>query len=251
MPDPSAWLDALLGAVAGLGSGTLYLLAGLFMVLETSVGIGLLVPGDAVVLLAASTVTGPARFGALVAATMAGSLAGESLGYLLGLRYGDRIRTSWLGRLVGPARWAAAEAFLHGRGGPALAGARFVAVVHAVAPVVAGGARMPFRRFAAWCTLGSLSWAAAYVGIGTAAGASWRAYGHRLGLAGYALLGGRGRRGGAGPLGASSEPAENRRYRICSSRTIDSRVRMLAPRPPDRPLSRRCSLPTRAGVADR
>jgi membrane-associated protein len=189
VPDPSAWLDALLGAVAGLGSGTLYLLAGLFMVLETSVGIGLLVPGDAVVLLAASTVTGPARFGALVAATVVGSLAGESLGYLLGLRYGDRIRTSWLGRLVGPARWAAAEAFLHGRGGPALAGARFVAVVHAVAPVVAGGARMPFRRFVAWCTLGSLSWAAVYVGIGTAAGASWRAYGHRLGLAGYALLG--------------------------------------------------------------
>jgi membrane-associated protein len=183
-------IDALLDLVAGLPAGTLYLVAGLFMVVETLVGIGLLVPGDVVVLLAGSTVTGPARFGWLVLAAVLGSLAGESAGYLLGRRYGQSMRTSRLGRLVGPARWAAAEAFLHGRGGRALAAVRFMAVVHAVAPVLAGSARMPYRRFVAWCTAGSLAWAVTYVGIGAAAGASWRAYGHRLGLAGYVLLGG-------------------------------------------------------------
>ena len=146
-------------------------------------------PGDVVVLLAGSTVTDLARFGWLVLAAVAGSLAGESVGYLLGWRYGDRIRTSRLGRLVGPARWAAAEAFLHGKGGSALAAARFMAVAHAVAPVLAGSARMPYRRFVAWCTVGSLSGPSPTSGSGAAAGASWRAYGHRLGLAGYALLG--------------------------------------------------------------
>jgi membrane-associated protein len=181
-------VDLVLDLVAGLEPGILYLVAGLFTFLETSVGIGLLVPGDVVVLLAGSTVTDPARFAVLVVVTVLGSLAGESVGYLLGRRYGDRIRTSRLGRLVGPARWAAAEAFLRGRGGRALAAARFMAVAHAVAPVVAGGARMPFRRFVAWCALGSAAWAVTYVGVGAAVGASWRAYGHRLGLGAWVLL---------------------------------------------------------------
>jgi membrane-associated protein len=188
VPEAAAVVDALLEAVARLEPAALYLVAGVFMVLETSLGIGLVVPGDAVVLLAGSTVNGPWRFGALVAVAVLGSLAGESIGYLLGRRYGDSLRGSRIGRLVGPARWAAAESFLHGRGGRALAAARFMAVVHAVAPVVAGAAAMPFRRFLAWCSLGSLAWAVTYVGVGTAVGASWRAYGHRLGVAGYALL---------------------------------------------------------------
>ena len=42
----------LLQGLDGLHPGVLYLLAGLFTALETSIGIGLVVPGDSVVLLA-------------------------------------------------------------------------------------------------------------------------------------------------------------------------------------------------------
>jgi membrane protein YqaA with SNARE-associated domain len=128
----------LLQGLDGLHLGVLYLLAGLFTALETSVGIGLLIPGDSVVLLAGTTATKPHRFAALVAATVLGSLTGESIGYLLGRRYGTRLRTSRVGRRLGEHRWAAAEAFLAGRGGRAVAAARFVALVHALVPVVAG-----------------------------------------------------------------------------------------------------------------
>ena len=76
----------LVQGLDGLHPGVLYLLAGLFTALETSVGIGLLVPGDSVVLLAGTTATTPHRFAALVAATVLGSLTGESIGYLLGRR---------------------------------------------------------------------------------------------------------------------------------------------------------------------
>jgi membrane-associated protein len=181
-------VDTLLHALSGLQPATLYLLAAVFTTLETSLLIGLLVPGDSVVLLAGTTVTSPARFGALVAAGTLGSLLGESIGYLLGRRYGGRIAASRLGRRLGEDAWTNAAAFLDGRGGRAVAAARFVAVVHALVPVVAGSVHMRYRRFLGWSALGAATWSVTYAGIGALAGASWRQYGERFGLAGLAVL---------------------------------------------------------------
>jgi membrane-associated protein len=181
-------VDTLLAALGDLQPAVLYLLTGLFMTLETTLLIGLVLPGDSVVLLAGTTVTGPARFGALVAVATLGSLLGESIGYLLGRCYGDRVRTSRLGRRLGEDAWANAAAFLGGRGGRAVAAARFVAVVHALVPVVAGSVGMGYRRFLGWSALGAAAWSLTFVGIGALAGASWRQYGERFGLAGLAIL---------------------------------------------------------------
>jgi membrane-associated protein len=185
----SELVAGVLQGLAGLNVTALYALAGLFTALETSVGIGLLVPGDGVVLLAGTTATTPHRFTALVAAATLGSLAGESVGYLLGRRYGPRLRAGRLGRRLGEDRWVAAEAFLAGRGGRAVAAARFVAVVHALVPVLAGTLGMPYRRLVGWSAVGAAAWSVLYVGIGAVAGASWRHYGDQMGLAGLAMLG--------------------------------------------------------------
>ena len=150
-------IDGLLEALSGLNATVLYLLTGVFTTLETSALVGLLVPGDAVVLLAGTTATSPTRFVALVGAAVAGSLAGESIGYLLGRRFEERLRFGRLGRRLGERNWAKAEAFLNGRGGRAVFAARFVAVVHALLPVVAGTVRMPYRRFIGWAAAGSLA----------------------------------------------------------------------------------------------
>jgi membrane-associated protein len=183
-------IAGVLDGLAGLHPSLLYLLAGLFTALETSVGIGLLVPGDGVVLLAGTTATTPHRFAALVTMTVLGSLAGESVGYLLGRRYGPRLRAGRLGRRLGEDRWVAAEAFLAGQGGRAVAAARFVAVVHALVPVLAGTLGMSYRRLVGWSAVGAVAWSVLYVGIGAVAGASWRQYGDRVGLAGVALVAG-------------------------------------------------------------
>lgn len=185
----SELVAGVLQGLAGLNVTALYVLAGLFTALETSVGIGLLIPGDSVVLLAGTTAITPHRFAALVAATALGSLAGESVGYLLGRRYGTRLRTGRLGRRLREDRWVAAEAFLAGRGGRAVAVARFVAVVHALVPVVAGIVGMSYRRLVGWGAVGAVAWSLLYVAIGAAAGASWRQYGDQMGLAGLAMLG--------------------------------------------------------------
>jgi membrane-associated protein len=180
-------IDHSLTALAGMHPAVVCLLTGLFVCLETSLFVGLLVPGDSVVLLAGTTVTGPGRFALLVAAGTLGSLVGESVGYLLGRRYGDRLlRSGLLRRRLGA--WDQAERFFGGRGGRAVAAARFVAVVHAVVPLVAGAAGMRYRRFLGWSAVGATAWSLLYVSIGTAAGTSWRQFGERLGLAGLAAL---------------------------------------------------------------
>jgi membrane-associated protein len=174
-------LDAVLELLAELDPVMLALALGLFTALETTALIGSVVPGDAAVLLAGSTADSPARFGLVLAAAAGGSYAGELAGYGIGRAVGRRLRASRLGRLVGEPRWARAEAYLAGRGAPVLVPIRFVSVLHAVTPVVAGTVRMPLRRFAFWAALGVLAWASVYTAIGAAAGAAYREFQH-LGL---------------------------------------------------------------------
>lgn len=174
-------VDAVGGALdsfATLDTWLVCLLAAGFMVLETTALLGLLVPGDLAVLLAGSTVRGPAGFAAVVLAVTAGAMLGESGGYLLGRALGPRLRHTRLGRRLGEHRWARAEAYLSRYGAPALVPVRFVSVLHAIAPLAAGSAGMPVRRFLGWSTAGTLLWSAVYVGAGAAAGASVRAHQH-------------------------------------------------------------------------
>src|SRR5215211_5933671 len=159
MADIGAWVDAPVTGLAGLDPVWLAAMTAAITALEATVGIGLLVPGDLIVLLAGSTVDGPGRFALVVFAATAGTLTGDMIGYGLGRAAGGRIRASRLGRRLGEARWARAERYLAGRGARVLVPIRFVSVVHAIAPVLAGTVRMPFRRFVAWAALGAFIWA--------------------------------------------------------------------------------------------
>jgi membrane-associated protein len=149
----------------------------LFTFLSTAVEmtflLGLLVPGESVVMLAGSLPAGPAGFALVVAVGTAGALSGQILGYAVGRVAGDRLRDTRLGRRIGAERFDRAEAYLRDRGAPALVAVRFVAVIHSVVPIVAGTARMPFGRFLGWSALGTVLWVSAFAGVGVAtAGAS-------------------------------------------------------------------------------
>jgi membrane-associated protein len=128
--------------------------------------LGLLVPGESVVMLAGSLPDGPAGIAAAVAVGTAGALAGQICGYAVGRVFGPRLRGTRLGRRIGAERFDRAEAYLRDRGGSALVAVRFVAVIHAVVPIVAGVARMPFGRFLLWSSLGTMLWVGAFAGVG-------------------------------------------------------------------------------------
>jgi membrane-associated protein len=102
--------------------------------------------------------------------------ARELVGYGIGRAVGPRLRISRVGRFLGEHRWARAERYLAGRGAAALVPARFVAVLHAVAPLLAGMVRMPLRKFALWAGTGAVLWSVAYTSLGTAIGAAYREY---------------------------------------------------------------------------
>jgi membrane-associated protein len=175
------WVMSLLGALDAIPFWQLCVVVGVLLVLETTVLIGLITPGE-VVLLAAATTVGSAGEYAVMAGVAAGaSLVGQTGGYLIGRRFGGRIRASWAGRKIGEQHWVRAERVLRGGAGRAIVGSRFLAVAHSLVPVIAGTLRMPLRRFAPYTALGAVAWGLVYVGLGSAASTAVRHSAHLIG----------------------------------------------------------------------
>ena len=142
------------------------LLAGLAIMCETSLFIGLIIPGDTVVLVASAGVKDLADFFFLLGAVLVGSLVGESIGFLLGRLFGKKIRFSKLGQRLGEKNWQLADRFVENRGGIAVAISRFLPMLHSLVPVVAGMTAMRYRVFISWTVAACAVWASAYVSIG-------------------------------------------------------------------------------------
>ena len=181
-------VDGVIAAVQQVDPVLRTLLAGLAILLETTLLLGLVVPGDSVLLVAATGIDGWGSWAALVAAGIGGALIGESLGYAIGRWLGEPLQRSWLGRLIGEERWQRAERFLAERGGVAVLVSRFLPVLHSLVPATAGIARMPYRKFIAWTAPACTIWALAYASVGALATAGYQQLGRQLGWAGLVFV---------------------------------------------------------------
>jgi membrane-associated protein len=184
-----AWLTMLLEHLAELG-GWRYVVAFIGMFCETSLFVGLVIPGDTIVLFTATAGRGFGEWLALVTAVVSGSLAGETVGFVIGRFFGPRLMSSRLGRRIGQKHVLRAERWLDRRGGVAILVSRFLPVMHALIPVTVGASHYPYRRFLAWTAPACVLWAALYVSVGQAAGSSYRALAQELHFAGWLVLGG-------------------------------------------------------------
>jgi membrane-associated protein len=164
-------------------------LSGVAMLFETSILLGLIVPGDTVVLVAATGVRDPFEFVSLAIAVIAGSLAGESIGFWLGHHFGPRIRRSRLGQRIGEKNWVRAETYLARRGGIAVAISRFLPVFHSLVPVVVGSSAMRYRVFIRWTAPACAIWALTYIAVGAFAAGSYRELEGKLHWAGLIFVG--------------------------------------------------------------
>ncbi|NQX36662.1 DedA family protein [Herbiconiux sp. VKM Ac-2851] len=165
------------------------LLAGVAIMLETSILIGLVVPGDSVVLVAATGVEGPLEYTSLVIVVIIGALSGESIGFAIGRWFGPRLRASRLGRRLGEKNWVRAETYLARRGGIAVFLSRFIPVLHSLIPLTVGMSPMRYRRFMAWTVPACILWSLAYVSVGSAAAGGYRELSRELHWAGYLFVG--------------------------------------------------------------
>lgn len=164
-------------------------LAGLGMFLETSLLVGLIVPGDTIVIVASTAVASVGEYLALVAAVIIGALGGESVGFALGRFFGPRIRASRLGHRIGERNWVRAENYLDRRGGIAVFVSRFLPVLHSLIPVTVGMSAMRYRKFMAWTVPATTIWTLSYVTVGTLAAGSFRELLDQLHYAGYVFVG--------------------------------------------------------------
>jgi membrane-associated protein len=134
---------------------------------ESAILLDFFVPGEVglVVAGAAAAQNDTALPGVIAAATI-GAVAGDSVGFGIGRRFGTDIAEH--GRF---ARWLRpgldrARRHFERRGGATVAIARFVGALRAVVPVVAGSAEMRYRLFLAWALPAAVVWSAVMGTIG-------------------------------------------------------------------------------------
>ncbi len=167
------FLSSFLALIESVPAWLRNLLAGVAIMLETSIFLGLVMPGDTVVLVASTDVTDWPDFFFLLIAVLIGSLVGESIGFAVGRFFGPRLRVSKLGLRIGEKNWRAADQLVAKRGGIAIFISRFLPVLHSTVPAVAGMTKMPYRIFISWTFVACAIWASLYVGVGYLARTSY------------------------------------------------------------------------------
>ncbi len=182
-------ISGLLDRLAGLASPWGYLLVGVLTLLEASAMVGLVVPGEAALLVGGFLASQHrADLRVMMAVAAVGAILGDSVGYEIGRHLGPALRRSRLGQWVGDERWGRAEAYLAHHGGRAVFFGRFVGVLRAMVPTIAGISRMPYRTFLPWNAIGGLIWAPSFVLLGCGAGGSYHQVADWAGRASTVLL---------------------------------------------------------------
>ena len=182
-------LTSLIDIVASVDPLLRNLLAGFAILLETSIFAGLIMPGDTIVLVAATTVTDFADFAFLLLFVLGGSVIGESIGFAIGRFFGPKLRTSALGKKIGEKNWILADKLVEKRGGVAVFISRFLPVLHSVVPAVAGMTTMKYRVFISYTAAACTIWASMYVGVGYLARSSFDQLEDNLKLASFVGIG--------------------------------------------------------------
>jgi membrane protein DedA with SNARE-associated domain len=159
--------DAIRDVTGTLGPYT-YVLVGVLAFLETGAGVGLVAPGELAVMLGGvSAGQGEIELIPLIAIVWACALAGDLTSFVLGRRLGRDFLLRH-GTKVGitPTRVAQVESFFAAHGGKTIIVGRFIGLVRAVSPFIAGASRMPARRFIPYTTIAAGIWATTFCVLG-------------------------------------------------------------------------------------
>jgi membrane-associated protein len=165
-----------------------YVIVGLATLLENSIGIGVIVPGETIVILGgvyASEVGKPPLWlpGVMIAAAT-GAVIGDNIGYWIGRRFGRGFLERHGHRLfISKERLDKGDEFYRKHGGKTVFLARFVPVARSVGIILAGVSEMPWKRFFMYDVAGAVLWAVGNTLLGYVAGRSydtWEGYANQI-----------------------------------------------------------------------
>jgi membrane-associated protein len=174
-------VGAIASGLIHLSGWVAYLLIAALVFGETAVFLGFVLPGEAAVVLGGVLASrGHVALAPLAATVVAAAVLGPLLGYEIGRRLGDRLFTVRALRRIpgGPER---ARSAIRDRGALAVLLGRFVVVIRAVMPAVAGAAGVRYRTFLFYDAAGGLVWGVGYCLLGYFAGSAYAAVEERVG----------------------------------------------------------------------
>jgi membrane-associated protein len=144
-----------------LAKGGLFVYVGLFFIVfaETGLALGFFLPGDSLLVVAGLVAaTGKLNVALLIGLLFVAAVVGDAVGYYTGARLGPRLFKKKKSLLFRPSHLQKAHSFYEKYGGKTIVIARFVPIVRTFAPIVAGAAEMPYRRFVLFNVAGGFLW---------------------------------------------------------------------------------------------
>ena len=123
-------------------------------------------PGDSLLFVAGTVAAaGTMSPWGLMLAVILGACLGNTLGFHTGRWLGNRIYDGSI-RWIDAKKLQKTQVFYEKHGGKTIVLARFVPIVRAFAPLVAGAAKMSIGRFELYSGLGAVIWAVGLIGLG-------------------------------------------------------------------------------------
>ena len=167
-------LEGLIRDVGPTLGGWAYLIVGLLAFLETAALIGLVAPGELTVVIGGvAAAQGGVDVVGIFCVAWACAAAGDLTSYALGRRLGRSFLQRHGPRLgISAATLTRVEELFARHGGKTILIGRFVGIVRALAPFLAGVSHMPLARFAAIDAVGAGLWAGAFTALGYVAAAN-------------------------------------------------------------------------------
>ena len=144
-----------------LAKGGIFVYFGLVFIVfaETGLAVGFFLPGDSLLVVAGLfAATGKLNLAILLSSLFVAAVVGDAVGYYTGARLGPRLFSRQKSLLFKPSHLLKAHAFYEKYGGKTIIIARFVPIIRTFAPIVAGAAGMPYRRFVLFNVVGGFAW---------------------------------------------------------------------------------------------
>jgi membrane protein DedA with SNARE-associated domain/membrane-associated phospholipid phosphatase len=182
-------LQGLLEDVSNTLGAWTYLLVGFFAFAETGAGVGLVVPGETTMLLGGAVAgQGAINIYLLIAIAWFAAWLGDTFSFFLGRRLGREFVLKHGPRVgITHERFEKVEAYFDRHGGKTIFIGRWISLVRAFAPFIAGSSGMQYRGFVPYSVLGTGLWASLHILVGYFFSRSIETAGHYAARGAFAL----------------------------------------------------------------